>query len=136
MTFTCKRDDCGATKTETISATGHNHDGVVAHVDATCTTAGVVGGTYCTVCGEGEEAARTVIPALGHAYGEWTVVTPATIDAEGLEQRVCANDPAHIETRTIDILPATTITWYDEDGTTVLSTMRYIQGHRRAQLRR
>ena len=128
MTFTCKREGCNETKTEVISATGHNQDGVVAHVDATCTTDGVVGGTYCTVCGEGEEAARTVIEATGHAYGEWTVVTPATIDAEGLEQRVCANDPAHIETRTIDILPATTITWYDEDGTTVLSTMRYIQG--------
>ncbi|PWL78217.1 MAG: hypothetical protein DBY20_07810 [Coriobacteriia bacterium] len=128
MTFTCKRDGCDATKTEAISANGHNTDGMIEHVDATCTADGVVGGTFCTACGEGEEAARTIIEATGHAYGEWTVVTPATIDAEGLEQRVCANDPAHIETRTIDILPATTITWYDEDGTTVLSTMRYIQG--------
>lgn len=128
MTFTCKRNGCDATKTEAISANGHNTDGMIEHVDATCTADGVVGGTFCTACGEGEEAARTIIEATGHAYGEWTVVTPATIDAEGLEQRVCANDPAHIETRTIDILPATTITWYDEDGTTVLSTMRYIQG--------
>lgn len=204
-TFTCKHD---ATHiyTEAIEATGHTWINVE-HVDATCTTAGVAGGTYCTACGEGREAAETVIPAtghttvidaavaatcetagltagshcdvcgtvlvaqevapalghdyvaettpatcekdgetvytcshdathtytkvipaIGHAYGEWTVVTPATIDAEGLEQRVCDNDPAHVETRTIDVLPATTITWYDEDGTTVLSTMRYIQG--------
>lgn len=204
-TFTCKHD-ATHTYTEAIEATGHTWINVE-HVDATCTTDGVVGGTYCTACGEGKTAAEAiipanghttvtdaaeaatctetgltagshcdvcgtvlvaqevipatghdyvaeetpatceengetvytcshdathtyteVIPATGHAYGEWTVVTPATIDAEGLEQRVCANDPAHIETRTIDILPATTITWYDEDGTTVLSTMRYIQG--------
>lgn len=200
-------NDVNHVEARDVEAIGHNHDGVVAHVDATCTTDGVVGGTYCTACGEGEDAARAVIPAnghitaadeavaatcettgltegshcsvcdtvlaaqevtpalghdyiaettsasceedgetvytcshdathaytevipaLGHAYGEWTVVTPATIDVAGLEQRVCANDPAHVETRIIDILPATTITWYDEDGTTVLSTMRYIQG--------
>ncbi len=204
-TFTCKHD-ATHTYTEAIEATGHTWINVE-HVDATCTTDGVAGGTYCTACGEGREAAETVIPAtghttvidaavaatcetagltagshcdvcgtvlvaqevapalghdyvaettpatcekdgetvytcshdathtytevipaIGHAYGEWTVVTPATIDAEGLEQRVCDNDPAHVETRTIDVLPATTITWYDEDGTTVLSTMRYIQG--------
>ncbi len=109
-----------------IPALGHDWDEGIITTPATCTKDGVM--TF-TCKRDGCDVTKTeVISATGHAYGEWTVVTPATIDAEGLEQRVCANDPAHIETRTIDILPATTITWYDEDGTTVLSTMRYIQG--------
>ena len=109
-----------------IPALGHDWDGGAVTTLATCT----VEGTMTFTCKrDGCDATYTeVIPAFGHAYGEWTVVTPATIDVAGLEQRVCANDPTHIETRIIDILPATTITWYDEDGTTVLSTMRYIQG--------
>ncbi|MBR1392671.1 MAG: BspA family leucine-rich repeat surface protein [Ruminococcus sp.] len=42
-----------------------------------------------------------VIEALGHSWGDWTVTKEATLDAEGEEQRVCANDPTHIETRAI-----------------------------------
>ena len=41
-----------------------------------------------------------VIPALGHEWGEWEVVTPATETAEGLEQRTCARC-GEVETRAI-----------------------------------
>ena len=46
---TCTEDQvctvCNAVITEKL---GHNAEGTVAHKDATCTEAGVVGGTYCT----------------------------------------------------------------------------------------
>ena len=55
---------------------------------ATCETDGVK--TYtCTVC----KAKKTeVIPATGHAYGDWTELN------ENEHQRVCANDASHVET--------------------------------------
>ena len=56
---------CGATEGESL---GHNTDGVIDHKDATCTEPGVVGGTYCTRCGEGKEAAEKEIPATDHAW--------------------------------------------------------------------
>lgn len=61
---TCSR--CEYTTYKEISALGHNHDGTIAHKDADCTNAGVVGGTYCTRCNEGKSTAETIIPALGH----------------------------------------------------------------------
>ena len=36
-----------------------------------------------------------------HSWGKWTVVTPATEDAEGTERRVCRNDGSHRQTRAI-----------------------------------
>ena len=47
-------------------ALGHNADGNVAAKAATCTEAGVVGGTYCTRCNDGKSVAEAAIPALGH----------------------------------------------------------------------
>ncbi len=66
---------------------------------ATCETA-----EKCRICGKprGE--------ALGHDWGEWSVVTEPSCTEAGLEQRICANDPSHIETREI---PATGHTWKD-----------------------
>lgn len=37
--------------------------------------------------------------ALGHAYGEWTLVREATLEEFGEERRVCAHDAMHFETR-------------------------------------
>lgn len=89
---------------EEVKALGHS---VVtdAAVAPTCEVEGLTAGTHCPRCGEVLTAQRPV-EATGHAYGAWTVVTPATVDAEGVEQRVCTNDADHVQTRSIDKLPA------------------------------
>ncbi|NLI52950.1 MAG: hypothetical protein GX417_01340, partial [Clostridiales bacterium] len=40
-----------------------------------------------------------------HDWGEWTVTTPATCSAQGVETRVCNNDASHIQTRAVAIDP-------------------------------
>ena len=47
------------------------------------------------------ELTDTVIPTLGHDWGEWVIVKEATVDEEGLERRVCTRDENHYEERTI-----------------------------------
>ncbi len=42
--------------------------------------------------------------ALGHAYGDWQVIKEATCAEAGVEERVCANDPTHVEQREIPAL--------------------------------
>lgn len=44
---------------------------------------------------------RTTIGPLGHDWGDWEVVTAATVFSEGLEIRVCRRDLGHTETRPI-----------------------------------
>ena len=44
------------------------------------------------------------IPATGHAYGEWKVITNPTTAATGMLERVCANDSTHKETHTLPAL--------------------------------
>lgn len=71
---------------------------------ATCTESAVY--YKSCVCGEkGEETFAQGEP-LGHAWGEWTVITPATEEAEGVKQRSCQNDPQHIDRQNIPKLPA------------------------------
>ena len=70
------------------------------NVAATCTEAGSYDNVvYCAVCGM--ERSRETVPVyeIGHAYGSWTVSREATCSREGEEKRVCAHDPAHVETR-------------------------------------
>jgi hypothetical protein len=82
----------------------------VKEVPATCEGTGVKAYYRCTGCGAlFEDAAGTketsaealVLPATGHDWGEWTVTKPATVTSEGEETRVCRNDLAPKETRTI-----------------------------------
>jgi hypothetical protein len=81
-------------------------------VPATCTVAGTEAYWTCSVChkmfsdenAQNEIEAPVAIPAAGHIWGDWTVVTEPTASTKGVEQRVCANDPTHVETRDIDPL--------------------------------
>ncbi|MBE6789575.1 MAG: hypothetical protein E7535_00105 [Ruminococcaceae bacterium] len=66
-TATCtEQAKCEVCGTAYDDLADHNTDGVVAHKDATCTETGVVGGTYCTACGEGKEEAEAEIPTTAH----------------------------------------------------------------------
>ena len=38
----------------------------------------------------------------GHDWGDWAITTPAACEEDGEETRVCANDPAHFETKPVD----------------------------------
>ena len=49
----------------------------------------------CSGCGESET--QTIKPIFDHDWGEWTPVP----GEPGKEQRVCKNDPSHVETRGI-----------------------------------
>lgn len=119
-TFTCTV--CSATRTETVSATGHSwsdawmhdathhwHDCENANCDVTENSgksgyAAHSGGTanctqqaVCTICG----TAYGDLDANGHDWGAWAVTTPATTSAAGVETRVCKRNASHTETRAI-----------------------------------
>lgn len=66
----------------------------------TCTERGYTTHT-CTKCGDSYVDAYTA--ALGHSYGEWTVVTPATTTTNGLRERICAR----CSDRQTNVIPAT-----------------------------
>ena len=84
----------------------------VAKEDPTCTAPGKQAYYYCPTCNKYFEdqagqrqitdlAAYGVLEPLGHAYGDWQVVKPATETEDGLEERVCAHDVSHKEQRVI-----------------------------------
>lgn len=66
-TYTCTV--CGATKTEEIAATGHQHTEVRNKVKATCTKEGYSGDVYCTDCGT-KLSSGTEIARKAHEYEE------------------------------------------------------------------
>ncbi len=75
--------------------------------EATCTEDGLL--TYTSGAFENEaftvQTKSEVMPALGHDWGEWVVVTPATETTEGLEQRTCKRC-GEVETRAIPAVVA------------------------------
>ena len=83
-TRTCKRD---STHTETAAHTVVTD----AAVKATCTTAGKTEGSHCSVC-NGVLNAQETIAALGHDWGNWTMVDNQN------HTRTCKRDSAHKET--------------------------------------
>ncbi len=101
---TIAADDVILTKPHTLT----HHDAVA----PTCTENGNIEYWTCDECHQyfTDAAGTTVVPSTGivdpatdHAWGEWTVVTPATCTTTGLKQRVCANDETHIEQEVIPV---------------------------------
>ena len=90
------------------SDSAHTHDYTCEITTAaTCTEEGSL--TYtCTICGE---SYVEMIPALGHSFGDWTVILEPTTTAEGLEERSC-NRCGYTEERSISKLenPFTDVT--------------------------
>ena len=80
---------------------------------ATCETAGNIEFWTCQSCGRifSEEDAMveiaqnaTEIPALGHDWGDWEVVTPANCTETGIKKRICRRNGEHIETQIAEAL--------------------------------
>ena len=85
-TYTCTA--CAATKTETVSATGHTAV-VVAKVEPTCTQPGRAAGTKCIVCGE-VLSGLTEIKATGHTEVIDAAVAPTCTKTGLTEGKHCS----------------------------------------------
>ena len=84
----------------------HEEFDVVGEKAATCTEDGYTGDVVCSNCGEVLESGE-VVAALGHNWGEWTVVTPAGDTTPGEETRTCSRC-GEVETRELEPLNAPT----------------------------
>ena len=85
-TYTCTA--CNATKTETVSATGHTVV-TVAKVEPTCTQPGRAAGTKCSVCGE-VLSGLTEIKATGHTEVIDAAVEPTCTKTGLTEGKHCS----------------------------------------------
>ena len=85
-------------------------------VEATCTSNGSYDvAYYCENCGVELSRKTVIIRAFGHDWDDWEVVKEPTDTEDGLEERVCFNDPSHKETR---IIPA---------GSCVTHSLEYVE---------
>ncbi|MBO4573150.1 MAG: hypothetical protein J5762_05245, partial [Clostridia bacterium] len=96
-TYTATYDGHTDTKTETLTALGHD----LVHHDAQAATCTEIGWNAYDTCSRCDYSTYEEIAALGHDWGEWTVVKVATVEEEGLKRRVCAHDANHVEERVI-----------------------------------
>ena len=89
ITFTCKRDGCGAKKTETIKATGHDEE-IIPAVDVSCTVDGTSEGKRCAICHEMIVEPKVVTPALGHDWQDSRIIREATCKETGSKITKCS----------------------------------------------
>lgn len=68
-------------------------------IEPTCEAAGYT--FYECSCGNSYK--DNEIKAIGHAYGDWEIISQPTLDVKGSARRVCSNDNSHIEAK---VLPA------------------------------
>ncbi len=103
-TRTCTRKNCEYTETRKIPALSHTHSYAETVIEPTCTEKGYT----LHKCACGDEYKDNETEALGHLFGAWETITPATEDSEGLEQRVCARKNCGFkEERAIPVLSHT-----------------------------
>ncbi len=91
---------CGERKAGTLLLAKGHTEIILYREEPTCTETGLTEGKKCYFCDE-ILVAQEEIPAIGHSWGEWTVVKEATADEDGLKRRVCANDASHVEEEVI-----------------------------------
>ena len=89
--------------TAKLTTTPHNPQTLESNiVDATCDKDGSKAvTTSCSVCGYVISKNNVVIPATGHAWGEWKHDS-ATAEADATHTRVCSKDASHTETKACD----------------------------------
>ena len=104
-TYTCTV--CGATRTETIPATGAHDYQFTKNVAPTCTTDGYDLYT-CSGCGATEK--RNSKPALGHKWDNGTVTTEPTATTPGVRTYTCTVC-GEVKTETIPATGAHTHKW-------------------------
>ena len=95
---TAKCSRCSATETRTVSALGHE-EVTDEGTPATCLQTGRSAGSHCGRCGITLEE-QTIIPALGHDFGEYRETRAPTCTEPGEEKAECSRCEA-IETRTV-----------------------------------
>lgn len=91
------------TFTAKLTTTPHNPQTLESNiVDATCDKDGSkTVTTSCSDCGYVISENNVVIPATGHAWGQWSH-DAATAEASATHTRVCANDASHKDTKACD----------------------------------
>ena len=84
---------CGIKREVAIEALGHDLQTIPGTVvEPTCEVDGYAGKKACVREGcEYVLDTGTIIPAIGHAYGDWTS------NGDGTHKRVCSNDSNHVE---------------------------------------
>ncbi|MDE6241280.1 MAG: leucine-rich repeat domain-containing protein [Anaeroplasmataceae bacterium] len=89
---------CHFKETEIIPILSHTHnyssDWIIDKA-ATCTETGSKS-YHCLGCGNKKDI--TSIPATGHSFGSWTLITEPSFSSEGLLTRVCSSDSNHKNT--------------------------------------
>ncbi|MGN0654058.1 MAG: leucine-rich repeat protein, partial [Oscillospiraceae bacterium] len=95
--FTCS--ECGETKTEKISALGHDYGDWKTTIEATCTTYG----TEESTCSRCSNTGTRTISALGHDMSEDEQIKAPTCTETGMKKSTCSRCD-YYETRTISAL--------------------------------
>ena len=92
-----------STFTAKLTTAPHNPQTLESNiVDATCDKDGSkTVTTSCSDCGYVISENNVIIPATGHAWGEWKH-DAATAEADATHTRVCANDASHKDTKPCD----------------------------------
>ena len=87
-TLTCSI--CGNTKTEKMSATGHQHTEVRDQKNPTCKEEGYSGDTYCKDCGERVSAGQVVAKTEDHSWNQGEITKEPTCKEEGEKTFTCS----------------------------------------------